>query len=435
MNNNLTEKEKEEWSRLETAADKSRLAWRRLWLGLVSITPKDWARLLILLGFTAVVGRVIWVSTATLTPFIIGGIIAYILLPTVNRLNRFMPRLLAVLLTLTAVVFLLSTFINITIPPLVNQLYRGYLNIPTLSQVNEQLSALDQYLRTFPTPVQDFVDGILSRTVTTIRTNADLYINNLINFSINSVLTFLNTIGFLVGFLAVPAWLLTVLVDQKKGKDALNQLLPTWFRPDFWAVVRIVDRTFSAFLRGQLLLALIVGLSLYTILWLMPQLGLPDINYKILLAIFAGTMQLIPSIGPFFGIIPLLVIGFNQNPQTGLLLLTIFISLQLVIQQTITPRIERRVIELHPAILVIIIVALSNFGWWWVILAAPVTGIFYELTRYLLGRLRTPPRPAGILPKEPLPITHDNSQNRRPHPTVYRRLGPTSSRTRARDRS
>ena len=431
-NSEPNQTEQIEWGRLEAAAEQSRLAWRRLKLGLISITPKDWVRLALLLAFTAVVGRIIWVAWSTLIPFVVGGVIAYMLLPTVNRLNRFMPRLLAVIITLTAVVFFVSTFVTYAIAPISNQIYRGYLNIPSASQIETRLSELDQYIRTLPVPTQNFIDNLIERTVTNVRANVDTYLNEVVSLSVRTTLRIFNTVGFLLGFLAVPAWLLTVLVDQKRAKTALDQLLPTWLRPDFWAVVRIIDRTFSAFLRGQLALAFAVGLLLYGFLSLMPQIGLPDVNYKILLAIFAGVMQLIPSIGPFLGIIPFLLVGFTNSPQTGFILILLFILVQAIVMQTVAPYVERRVYDLHPAIMVIIIVALSTFGWWWVILAAPVTGTFYDLMRYLLGRLSTPPRPAGLLPKEPLPQPAI-LRNQRPRPSVYRRLGSGTSTRRSRN--
>jgi predicted PurR-regulated permease PerM len=415
----LSPQEQQELSRLEQRAQRSRLAWERAKLSFISVTPKDWTRLVLLVGITAVIARIIWVAWDTLIPFFVGGIIAYLLLPLVNRLDRFMPRIIAVILTLTAVTLFIVTFLNFAIPPIVAQIYRGYQAIPNINDLRETLSQFDEYLRTYPQPIQQFVDQLAARLIATGRENLDEYVNRAINLSVNTIFGLFNTISFILGLFIIPAWLLTILVDQRKARQSLNQLLPTWLRADFWAIIRIIDRTFSSFLRGQMLLGLIVGLGFYFALWLMPQLGLPEARYKILLAIFVGITQLIPSIGPFLGAVPLVIIGINE-PQLGILLFATFVALQIFINQFIAPSIERRIYDIHPGIMIIIIVALSTFGWWWVILAAPVIGIVHDLTRYILGRLQTPPRPAGVLPKEKY-VVKATTQPATSPPTNYRR--------------
>ena len=55
--------------------------------------------------------------------------------------------------------------------------------------------------------------------------------------------------------------------------------------------------------------------------------------------------------------------------------------------------------------IVVAIVALSQFGVVWLFLAAPVVVIIRDLFRYAYGRLSEPPRPAGLLPGEPLPVS------------------------------
>jgi predicted PurR-regulated permease PerM len=423
----LSAQEQQELSQLQQRAQRSRLAWERAKLSFISITPKDWTRLAVLVGITAVIARLIWVAWQPLTPFFIGSIIAYILLPIVNRLNRIMPRIIAVILTLATLIFFLISFVNLAVPPIINQLYLGYQAIPNIDEIRETLSQFEEYLRTYPQPVQQFVDQFLIRLVDTGREKLDATVNRAINFSISTIFSIFNTISLILGFLIIPAWLLTILVDQRKARQSLNQLLPVWLRPDFWAVIRIIDRTFNSFLRSQLTLSLIISLSFYAIMWLMPQIGLPDTRYKILVAIFIGITQLIPSLGPFLGTIPLLLISIT-NPQLALLLFGFYVALQIFVRQTIAPRIERRIYDIHPAIMIIFIIALSTFGWWWILLAAPLIGVTYDLVRYTLGRLQTPPRPAGVLPKEKYEVKATAKPVTSPQTNYRRRLRQTPRR-------
>jgi predicted PurR-regulated permease PerM len=120
------------------------------------------------------------------------------------------------------------------------------------------------------------------------------------------VLSLVNTISFILGFIVVPTWLLYILTDQPRGKQALDRLLPPWLRGDFWAVLGIFDRAFGRFIRGQMFTGLVTALLVYLGLELLVRFyGLETAGrYGVLLAMIAGITQLIPSIGPFLGVIP-----------------------------------------------------------------------------------------------------------------------------------
>ena len=151
------------------------------------------------------------------------------------------------------------------------------------------------------------------------------------------------------------------------------------------------------------MLGFIVGLLVYGGLRLLEALGWPDTRYEVLLAMSAGLMQLIPNIGPIAGAIPAVAIGWSHSLSLALAVLALYIIIQRLVTMLVVPRLERKVVDIHPAIMVLIIVALSEFGFWWVLLAAPVTAVARDLFRYTYGRFGNPPRPAGLLPGEPIP--------------------------------
>ena len=137
---------------------------------------------------------------------------------------------------------------------------------------------------------------------------------------------------------------------------------------------------------------------------MLEQLGLLAIEYKLLAAVLAGLMELIPDIGPFLWAIPAGAIGFANSLEMGLALLGTYFLGRWLVHRLLVSRFEHRVMGgIHPAFLVVAIVALSQFGVLWLFLAAPVVVIARDLFRYPYGRLSDPPRPAGLLPDEPLP--------------------------------
>jgi hypothetical protein len=68
--------------------------------------------------------------------------------------------------------------------------------------------------------------------------------------------------------LVIPTWLLTVLNEERAGVRALDRMLPPGLKVDFWASVRILDRSFRSFVRVPILLGLTVGVSYYLALLL-----------------------------------------------------------------------------------------------------------------------------------------------------------------------
>jgi predicted PurR-regulated permease PerM len=414
--------------KLELAAQNAGRAWRRLGLRLLSITPGILARAGLLVAALSVIVWFISTTWVSLIPFIIGGIIAYAALPLVNRLDRYMPRLLAVLLVMSLVLLLIAGFFMLLVPIVAQQVYNIYLNLPGLDEVRGYLDRTREYVKTLPEPTQQAINNAWAQASAKIQQNLSLYLSSLVNTLINLVLSVVNTVSFILGFIVVPTWLLYVLTDQPRGKQALNQLLPDWLRGDFWAVLGIFDRAFGRFIRGQMLTAFVTSVLVYLGLALLVRYyGLQTSGrYEVLLAMIAGITQLIPSIGPFLGVIPAALIGLSVSVQFSLMVILIYIIVQWIIVNFVYSRVERNIIDVHPAILILIIVALSQFGFWWILLATPVTAVLRDLFRYAYGRLSDPPWPAGVLPGEPLPPQSLAAQATNPIPAprlplIYRR--------------
>ena len=68
-----------------------------------------------------------------------------------------------------------------------------------------------------------------------------------------------NTFGFVLGLVVIPFWLFYILYDQAKAIRGAFSLVPPRLRADALNLIRIVDDILSAYLRGQLLLRLFIG--------------------------------------------------------------------------------------------------------------------------------------------------------------------------------
>jgi len=236
-----------------------------------------------------------------------------------------------------------------------------------------------------------------------MRDNLGIYFQRMMDIGVNTIFSLIRTLNFIIGLWVLPTWLYSVVADQKRGVRALDKLLPSAIRADFWAVVRIIDRTLAASLRGLVLQGIAVGTATYLSLTLLERAGLSAIRYRLLAAVLAGLMELVPDIGPYLWAIPAGIIGFSNSTEAGLILLGTYALGRWLVHRLLVSRFEQRVVrDIHPAIMVVAIVALSEFGVLWLFLAAPLVAIVRDLFRYVYGRLSEPPRPAGLLPDEPL---------------------------------
>jgi len=358
------------------------------------ITFPSWRRLgqwaLVLLALYAVY----WLlanSLAAMTPFIIGLVLAYLLLPLVNRLNRHMPRPLAILTVYLGGFLVIFIAVAYIVPPVVSQVQELLTNMPTREQFESfGSSLLQQYENQVPAAIKQPIEQGLNSALRTLQTNFATYVQGLTTFLFSQVLQILNTVSFLIGFLIIPFWLFYVLNDEQKGKAFLDRVLHRRIRDDFWNIFGIIDQVFSDYIRGQLLLGLAVGVMVGVGLLILRLLGF-DVPYSLLLAIVAGITELVPIIGPIIGAIPGVLLGFfaSQNGwQTGVAVLVLYLVVQQLENNFLVPRIIGESIGLHEAVLTVVLIAMGQiFGLLGVVLAAPVAAIARDLFVYIYRRL------------------------------------------------
>ena len=388
---------------LEFEAERAGRAWRRLWLRLRSITPSGVVRILLVAGAAIVLLRLLAGAWTDLLPFQFGLALAYITLPLVKGLSRIMPRQLAALVLVVIELAVLIGAVALLVPPIVDELTRLVSNLPNPTELQARLGDLRAQLQRLPEPTRLALQEGLDDAAVGVRGHLLLVIQGTIALIFASLLSVLNTFGFIIAFLGVPTWLVAVLSEHQRGVRAVNRIVPAWAQPDMWAVLRILDRTFGTYARGQILLALFTGAATFVGLWVLEELGIVDVRYRLVLAMIATVMQLIPTVGPILAAVPALITGFSQSPQSGLAVLLLYVGVQQLRSTIVAPRVERRSVDIHAALVVVILVLLSPLGLLWVLLAAPLAVAARDLFRYVYGRFGDPPRPAGLLPGQPLP--------------------------------
>ena len=215
----------------------------------------------------------------------------------------------------------------------------------------------------------------------------------------------LSTIGWIILILIFSFYLVK---DHDKLFKFVIDTIPQSYHEDIRDLSFAISQTWNAFLRGQLVLCLVVGVIVFIVA---VALGLPNAP---ILAIVAGVMELIPTFGPVFAAIPAVLIAFVQADASWLgSLMTPFwfavlvAILYLLIYQFenyyLVPRIIGHHLKLHPLIILMGVVAGASFaGILGVLLAAPVMASLRHIFRYIYFKLvDRPPFPDEAILPEP----------------------------------
>jgi predicted PurR-regulated permease PerM len=368
-----------------------------------SITPSAVARAALVGVVALLLYQLVERAWADLLPFVVGLALAYITLPLVGWLSHFMPRQLAAIVVVILELVLLVGAIGLLVPPIVDELTTLLSNLPTADEFQARMADLRAQAALLPEGTRTFLQSGVNQASAAARSNLLQLVQGAVIVVASTVLGLLNTLGFVLALLGIPTWLVAVLTEQRAGVRAMNRVLPRQVQPDFWAVLRIIDRTFGTYVRGQLFVGLLVGVMTYVGLALLERLGIVSVRYSLVLAMIAAVAQLIPTVGPLLGVLPALAVGITTSREATLAILVLYVIVQWLQGTFIAPRIQRRSVDINPAVVVVFLVLVSPFGLLWVLLAAPLLVAARDLFQYAYGRFSDPPRPAGLLPGQPLP--------------------------------
>ena len=166
-----------------------------------------------------------------------------------------------------------------------------------------------------------------------------------------------------------PLMALYMLLDLKRTKEKAVELTPPRHREEAVFVASQVATAMGSFVRGQLLVAIIVGVASSIGLWLL------DIPFWLIIGILSGILNLIPFAGPIVGgALAALVALLDGSVAKAVLAILIFTAIQQTDNHVITPLVQRTRVQLSPLVIVLaLIVGGSLAGLLGVLVAVPLT--------------------------------------------------------------
>ncbi|WP_111412108.1 AI-2E family transporter [Billgrantia lactosivorans] len=334
----------------------------------------------ILLGVVALVWLLFQLETM-LMPFIAGMILAYLSDPLADRLERLgLSRMLAVCAVFLIMSILLAVALLILIPLIMQQ----------IRQFNQMIPGIFAWVQTVLAPqLQDWVGldvtadlDAIQQTLAENWQNAGEYAAQLLGQVGRSGMAFLSWVTYVA---LIPVVTFYLLLDWDRMIANLHDMLPRRWEPDVVRLSRRCDEVLSAFLRGQLLVMLSLGV-IYAL-----GLTLVGVRFGLLIGMIAGLASIVPFLGFILGIsVALLVAFFQFGTWLALVGVVVVFSIGQVLESTLLqPKLLGDRIGLHPVAVIFAVLAGGNlFGFTGVLLALPVAAVIMVLLRELHERYK-----------------------------------------------
>ncbi len=164
-----------------------------------------------------------------------------------------------------------------------------------------------------------------------------------------------------------------MLLDMQRWTEAIDRRFPPR-RGGTGLIVRM-EHAIASYVRGQLLLSLIIGLSVGLGLWILGMVGLMPHGgrYAAAFGAWAGITELIPYIGPWLGAIPPVLYALVQHPLSALWVMILFLGIQQLEGHVIVPNIMGRSLRLHPLLVIFGLLAGAEiYGFPGILVALPL---------------------------------------------------------------
>ncbi|SFK07846.1 AI-2E family transporter [Brevibacillus centrosporus] len=282
-----------------------------------------------------------------LVPVLVGLIIAYLLHPIVQLLERRrVPRLMAVLLIYGSFVLIIAIGVVNAIPIFTKQLVELSDDLPRLSEwYYKWMREWEAHKYFLPDSISHGVDRVIIQS----HENMSRSVTQLVNNARNSI-------GKVLAYAVVPFIAFYLLKDMKQLHEAGMSVVPRAYRKQVLAVLRDINESLGNYIHGQMTVAIIVGVFAYLGYWLV---GMP---YPFVLAAFVCLTNIIPYIGPLIGAAPAVVVALTISTKMLLLVLLINIVIQVVEGNILSPNIVGRSLHLHPLLIIMALLAGEAIG-------------------------------------------------------------------------
>ena len=347
---------------------------------------RHWRLIVVILGLVFVFW-LLWVLRSVLIPFIVGFILAYLILPIIRWVEKHLPgvgknpqlkrvTILVVIYLLSLAVIALIVFYIITV--LGKSLLSLIQDAPQI--IPNALAMITHWLKSIPI----LSPPSIQQQIDVYSAQAGVALGNAIkDFLMRGVGLVKSSSGMILGFAIIPIFIFLILKDWDRLRDRFYAALPLWTRTHTKNIFSILQNAVGRYIRGQLLLGLIVGLCAYVLLMIL------RVDFALPLAIFAGIMDVVPMIGPWLGGGLAVLVALSTAPEKAIWVALGYLLIQLLENNLLAPKIQSSQMQIHPAFIIIVSFLGGYFaGILGFVIALPLTMAIVAIFRYLRDSTR-----------------------------------------------
>jgi predicted PurR-regulated permease PerM len=308
------------------------------------------------------------VGSLALVPVLASFALAYLIYPIVHQIEKHgLSRPVAALAALLIVTLVAAGFLIFIIPRLWEQFIAVGTSLAAYFTTENSLwqrALLQRYSPGLDRVAGDQIERFIRDPSGVLGSPSTWFAGGLSEF--------LHSAAPSLDLLLVPFFVYYILVDFSAWRDSLEDFIPPRFRDSFGRLFDEVGRILQAYVRGQLLIAMLMGF-LYAIGFVMLQ-----VPAGAGIAILAGFLNTIPYFGTVFGIV--LATSFTMTAGAGLWrvggVIGVFVAVQMIEGYFLTPRILGGRMRLHPmAVFLGMLIGGKLFGILGIVLAVPTIAV------------------------------------------------------------
>lgn len=326
-----------------------------------------------------VVVLALWLLGPVLTPFVVAAVLAYALTPLVDRLDDLgrgrMPRVVAVILVELLFILAVLGLVLMIVPVVAKE----------LPLMREQLPVMLDHLDTSLRPWLAQFGVKVSFDVASLKALALKYFSANYEEAVGSLLSSLKLGGSvaltLIGnAVLIPVALFYLLMDWSRFVALALELVPPASRPAVDSFTEEADAVLGQYLRGQLLVMLILAVFYAT------GLALFGLDLALPIGLFTGLAMFVPYLGFGIGLLLATLAGLLQFVSVKALVMVavVYGAGQVVESFYLTPRLVGERIGLHPLMVIFALLAFGQvFGFVGVLVALPASAVLLVAVRRL----------------------------------------------------
>jgi predicted PurR-regulated permease PerM len=315
---------------------------------------------------------------AILGPFFLGFLLAYLLNPLAEELEKHrISRYQAIAIIFTVIFIIVALAIFLILPIIYVELSKLVSILPvTIQTITEQIERFREHFKAsgLPSRVAIVLDQHLGQ--------GEIILADRLNRFITSLPNALSTVTL---YILSPVITIYLLADWKKTGVRFFRLVPQRHRLEWRRLWQDINHTVRQFVRGDLVVAVIVGILIGI------GVKLIGMDYALLIGLMCGVFDLIPYFGPVIGAVPSVLLALTKSPGMALKVALVILIVQQIEGNVISPKLMGDSVGLHPLWVMFSLLAGGEIaGFWGMLLAVPIAAVIRVLLRHIYNKLVSP---------------------------------------------